>query len=81
MRKPLSKLKHVLRKCNGVSQKKTVYCKMDVLVKTVYCKVMTIENKMSVPGGVDLPADLPLDLPGLPGHLGVVITKVFSYYI
>ena len=45
IRKPLSKLKHVLRKCSGVSQKKIVYCKVDVFVKTIYCKVMTIENE------------------------------------
>ena len=45
LRKPLSKLKHVLRKCRGVSQKNMVYCKMDVFVKTIYYKAMTIENE------------------------------------
>ena len=44
IRKPLSQLKHVLRKCSGVSKKKTIYCIVDIFVKSVYCKVMTIEN-------------------------------------
>ena len=45
IRNPLSKLKCVLRKCSGVSQKKMVFCKVDVFVKMMYCKVMTTVNE------------------------------------